>query len=98
MEHIFLKLIHKEVKIFFDITLDEGNYNLIDNDSSNLITAINNKIKENIDLSDNSFGVPVVEFSYNKINSKIDISNNDMNYDISCSWYIPDIAGSYVGD
>ena len=95
--HIFKINTERSENGFFDIILDEGNYNLIDNDSSNLITAINNKIKENINLSDNGFGVPVVEFSYNKINSKIDISNNDVNYDISCSWYIPDVAGSCGG-
>jgi len=74
------------------ISITEGNYDVgIDGSKKDLITALNNSINDNAELSS------YIEFSYNSINRKIDITNNDI-YDISLNWYIPDIAGFCGGN
>lgn len=75
------------------ISITEGNYDVgVDGSKKDLITALNNSINTNTELAN------YIEFSYNPINRKIDISNNDFWNDISLNWYIPDIAGSCGGN
>ena len=82
----------------FTINIQEGNYDLNTNSPINLIDNLNNIIKNYENLSNNGFGLPVLEFTYNPINQKIDISNNYEETDISLNWYIPDVAGSCGGN
>ena len=75
MEHIFFKLVHllKYQNGFFSI--EEGNYNLISGDENNLITVLNNKIANHIDLSYNEIGEEkVIEFVYKSNKQKVDIN------------------------
>ena len=82
----------------FTVNIQEGNYDLNVNSPINLIDNLNNVIKNHANLSNNGFGLPVLEFTYNPINQKIDISNNYEQTDISLNWYIPDVAGSCGGN